>query len=281
MRRSIPSALALVLLAAAGASAHDFWIKPSTFRPAPGSSIEVALEIGHPGEEEPYARNPQRIERFVIAGPGTGGPAIDISGAPGAHPAGATSVAGPGLYVIAYDSTHARSELPAEKFESYLEEEGLEHAIAARAAEGASEQPGKEIYSRCAKSIVRAAEPGHESQPDHQAAMNPLGMRLELIPQADPTTLAAGSTLKVVLLFDGKPVEGVKVEAMPIARPHSLPPMRTAADGSVSFTIDHAGPWMLHAVHIFDAPKASGARWESLWASLTFDAPQAAAASRE
>jgi len=31
--------------------------------------------------------------------------------------------------------------------------------------------------------------------------------------------------------------------------------------------------WLLSAVHMIDAPPGSGARWESLWSSLTFELP--------
>ena len=34
-----------------------------------------------------------------------------------------------------------------------------------------------------------------------------------------------------------------------------------------------AGVWLVKAVHMAPAPAESGAEWESLWASLTFEVP--------
>ena len=36
-----------------------------------------------------------------------------------------------------------------------------------------------------------------------------------------------------------------------------------------------AGVWLIKSVQMIDAPRGSNAEWESLWASLTFDAPRA------
>ena len=46
---------------------------------------------------------------------------------------------------------------------------------------------------------------------------------------------------------------------------------RTGVDGRVRLAPAEPGVWLLSAVHLVDAPAASGARWESLWSSLTFE----------
>ena len=76
--RSAMVIVSTLAVAGAPAVAHDFWIRPSTFTPAVGGEIAVALEIGHAGESEGYARNPARIEQFVIAGPGADGAVRDF-----------------------------------------------------------------------------------------------------------------------------------------------------------------------------------------------------------
>jgi len=37
--------------------------------------------------------------------------------------------------------------------------------------------------------------------------------------------------------------------------------------------LDRPGLWLIKAVHMVPAPEGSGAEWESLWASLTFELP--------
>lgn len=263
----------VVLGVTAAASAHDFWIRPSTFAPAADDPISFSLEIGHVGESERYTRNPSRIERFVIAGPGESGPERNIPGTPGQDPAGLTVALGEGVYVVGYRSNHARSELPAEKFESYLREEGLEDIIALREAEGASSQPSREVYSRCAKSIVRAGA----TRTSDGGAERPLGFTLELIPVGDPTLARIGDRVTFRLLFEGEPYAGAKVEfssehehADSTDHAHH-DSARTAPDGTVSFIVDHAGLWVLNAVVMQEAEASDNAEWESWWSSVTFE----------
>jgi Domain of unknown function (DUF4198) len=263
--RSVVVLVSSLAFSGASALAHDFWIRPSTFTPAVGGEIAVSLEIGHAGESEGYARNPARIEKFIIAGPGAEGPVRDIPGAPGAHPAGQVSLPGRGVYVIGYRSNHAKSELDAEKFESYLREEGLEKVIEARAAAGDSGKTGVEVYSRCAKSLVRAQGITKEEGSDGAAAGR------------DPTIAKVGDAVTFRLLLRGEPVEGATVEFSSEhrhddgeAHGHEHESARTAADGSVSFKIGEAGLCVVNCVVMEKADASSGADWESWWASLTF-----------
>jgi uncharacterized GH25 family protein len=269
--------IAFLLAAGTSALAHDFWIRPSTFAPDVGGEIAVALEIGHAGESEGYARNPARIEKFVIAGPGAEGAVRDILGAPGAHPAGQVAVPGGGVYVIGYRSNHAKSELAAEKFESYLREEGLHKVVEARAAAGESGKSGVEVYSRCAKSLVRAVGAVKEESADAAGAGRVLGFTLELVPVGDPTVAKVGDAVTFRLLMRGEPVAGAKVEFSSEhrhddgeAHGHEHESARTSADGTVSFTIADEGLCVVNCVVMERADASAGADWESWWASLTF-----------
>jgi hypothetical protein len=52
--------LAAMLVVAAPAFAHDFWIEPSSFRPPWGPTLEVRLSVGQGFRGEPLPRNPAR-----------------------------------------------------------------------------------------------------------------------------------------------------------------------------------------------------------------------------
>ncbi|HEX5719080.1 MAG TPA: DUF4198 domain-containing protein, partial [Thermoanaerobaculia bacterium] len=97
-----------------------------------------------------------------------------------------------------------------------------------------------------------------------------LGLELELIPERDPYALKPGEALPVRLLYRGKPLDGALVVA--IAPPDARVSARTAG-GRVSLALDRPGLWLIKAVHMIPAPEGSGAEWESLWASLTFELP--------
>ncbi len=257
--RKIPLLLAL---AASPLMAHDFWIEPSTFRPAVGELITANLRVGQDFVGDPVPRESSNIERFVVRDSGGERPVV---GRDGRDPDGYTNVLSPGAAVIGYRSLPKPLELPPEKFEDYLRQEGLERIIAWRAQHGQSKQPSKEIFSRCAKAIVAAGPPESRRV---RAIEEPLGFRLELVPESDP--FAAGA-LRVRVTFENKPLEGALVIALNQQDPAAKVSLRSDKAGRVSLPLSKGGVWLIKCVHMVPAPPASGAQWESLWASLTFE----------
>lgn len=271
----LPRALTGVLLGVLGllagpALAHDFWIEPSTFRPAPGGRVAVRLRVGEGLRGNPVPRDPGRIERFAVLAASAASAAsgeTEVPGVPGSDPAGWASPSSPGLLWIVYDSAHASIELDPATFDRYLGEEGLERIRNLRAP---GSGPVKEIYSRCAKSLLSVGDG------DGRGFDRALGLELELVPERNPYALKAGEALPVRLLYHGKPLDG----ALVIAVPKDAPDVKTAArsarsdhHGRATLSLDRPGLWLVKAVHMVPAPADSGADWESLWASLTFELP--------
>ncbi|HEX5761446.1 MAG TPA: DUF4198 domain-containing protein [Thermoanaerobaculia bacterium] len=261
--RAAGFALAALVTLAAGrpAAAHDFWIEPSTFRPAPGERFSVRLRVGDAFPGEPVPRRPERIERFALVGPAGEG---EVPGLPEMDPAGLAVAAEPGLHLLVYDSNHARLTLAGDKFERHLAEQGLERVSALRKERGQSAQAATEIYSRCAKALVQVGE----RQPGQRGHERVLGLPLELVPEADPYALGGGP-LPLRLLYQGKPLAGALVEARAPDRAEKVSG-RTDTDGRVLLSLPGPGFWLVKAVHMVAAPAGGDADWESFWASLTF-----------
>jgi len=245
--------LALALLAAAPAFAHEFWIEPSTFRPAAGETLALRFFVGDGFPGEPYARNPARIREFVAFGEGG---AVPVEGVAGRDPAGELHVGADLPRLVGYRSHHSRVVLDAARFEQYLREVGLETIIEKRAARGESKRPGREAYARCAKAILGGPGGGFERA---------LGHPLELIPTRDP---CAGPDIEFRLQLDGVPAEGLLVRAFCKDMQGDPLRARTDAAGRVRFALPRAGVWMLSAVAMREAAPALNADWESLWASV-------------
>ncbi len=203
-------ALLLMVLLAAAARAHDFWIEPSAFTPVPGQRVSVRLRVGEGFRGDPVPRNPERIERFAAVGASG---EVPVAGIPNGEPAGFVAFNNPGLQLLVYDSDHASVELEGPKFEEYLKLEGLEAVSALRAKRGQTGAPAKEIYSRCAKSLL-AVGGG-----DGKGFDRKLGLPLELVPEVNPYTLQAKGLLPVRLSFNGKPLAGALVMALQKDRP--------------------------------------------------------------
>jgi uncharacterized GH25 family protein len=258
-------ALLGLLLCGQALRAHDFWIEPSTFRPAPGGRVAVRLRVGQGFQGDPVPREPQRIERFAAVGSiGEKGEA-GVPGVPGSDPAGWLSPSSPGLLWIVYDSGHDSVQLDAAKFDRYLGEEGLERIRKLRGSSNTNAV--KEIYSRCAKSLL-AVGGG-----DGQGFDRVLGLELELVPEKNPYALKAGESLPVRLLYHGKPLDGALLIAIPKGAPDAKVSARSDRNGRAALRLDRPGLWLIKAVHMVPAPSGSGADWESLWASVTFELP--------
>lgn len=268
MPRTLPARpLSILLFAAccASAQAHDFWIEPATFRPDLDQRVSIGLRVGDDFDGVPYARNPYHIREFVLHAPSA---RSAVPGLAGAQPAGLIRIAEPGLHLIGYWSTHTPLELPADRFEVSLKREGLEHVVRARAARGDSDKAATEAFFRCAKALLKAGD-GAGSGYDRV-----LGLPLELVPEADPYSLAPGDELPLRALYLGEPLAGLKVVAMNAGAPDAGVSGRTGADGRVRLVLDRPGMWLIKGVHMVPAPPQLHADWESAWASLTFELPE-------
>lgn len=260
LRPFVVAGAALVL--ATGAAAHDFWIEPTTHRPEPGRVVGLGLRVGERFAGDPVPRDPARIESFVLLDDRGSTP---IVGRDGADPAGLVAMTSPGIHVVAYRSRRSRIELPAATFERYLREEGLDAVARERARRGESDLPSREVYSRCAKALLEV--PGEGARGFDRVA----GLRLELIPEADPFRLPVGEELPVKVVFEGRPIEGILVSALPASDPTHPVQARTGPDGRVRLPLLLPGRWLVKAVHMLPAEDGLDADWESLWASVTFE----------
>lgn len=252
------------------ALAHDFWIEPATFAPQPGQVVPVRLLVGEQFNGEPVARPaPARLNRFILvdAQRQTSSP---LPGRTGADPAGLLRLTEPGGYLIGYHGKPNPVELLADKFNAYLLDEGLDAVLAQRAERGQLDQPVREIFSRCAKSLVSVGDVGSTAQPP---ADRELGFTLELIAQAWPASLSPGQPLPLRLVYEGQPLAGALVVAMPQSEPGRKVSARSDARGRVQLPLAQPGVWLVKAVFMRPAPPGSGADWESLWASLSFALP--------
>jgi len=252
---------ALVLGAAPPLLAHDLWIEPTSFSPRAGEIVGVRLKVGMNLVGDPVPRVKELVNRFVVA---SASDRKAVSGRSGGDPAGVLRVDGAGLRVIGYYSNPSWIELPAQKFNAYLEEEGLDSVLAFRALRNETTAGARELYSRCAKSLLLSGSP------DEAEGDRPLGFPLELVAERNPYALAAGEDLPVRLTYQNRPLAGALVVAINRMDPTEKLSARSDRDGRVRFRLRPGGMWLVKAVHMVPAPAGSDADWRSYWASLTF-----------
>jgi len=252
----------LLVLSGASLPAHDMWIEPTSFFPDAGKIIGVKLRVGQDLLGDPLPRNPALIEQFISV---DGSGRKPIVGQAGADPAGLLRVNAPDLVILGYRSNPSPVVLPSTTFNQYLKEEGLDAIAALRARRNQANSEAREVFVRCAKSLVLSG-PVTSGQGDRS-----LGFTLELVAERNPYTLRAGQDLPVSLTYEGRPLSDVLVVAMNRANPAAKLSARSDKNGRVTFRLPQAGMWLIKAVHMIPAPAGSNADWASFWASLTFD----------
>ena len=272
IRRLGPLALTAVILRGAPLGAHDMWIEPATFAPEVGQVVSVRLRVGQDLLGDPLLLDPSLVNQFVVS---DGDGVRPVVRRDGRDPAGLVRLTAPGVHVIGYRSNPSTIEIPADTFNQYLKEEGLDAVSAQRARRNETRAPAREIFSRCAKTLVFSGAAA-AAQGDR-----PLGFTLELVAERNPYGLRADQDLPVRLTYESRPLLGALVIAINRLNPADKMSARTDADGRVRFKLRHHGMWLIKAVHMVPAPPDAHAEWASFWASLTFEMRNPSAGTNE
>lgn len=261
--------LAFVIAAIFGADAagaHDFWVQPRDFAAGVGTVMPLTIEVGHGPARQRWSAAIDRIATFEAVG-SMGTKDIHAALLPPGGPADANvSFSQPGTYIVVLATNRAASDLPAIRFNDYIRAEGIAPALAARAAANATDTPGRELYSRRAKAIVRV---GTTAAPQPQVT-RPVGLTLEIVPGRDPTAADFDMTLPVTVLYEGKPLAGAFVKLNNLD--FDARPVATAisdAHGAAVFKVPFKGLWQMNVVWTkpIRDPKAD---FDTVFSSLTF-----------
>ena len=258
----------LAILAAAPALAHDFWLQPLHFSIPPKVSTPLTVLVGHGPYRSRWSGAVDRVVLMKSYGPNG---AVDQKSAlhPSSEKDGDFAFDKPGTYVLAFQSTYAESNLPFIRYNDYIKVEGLTPAIAYRERTKTTETPGREIYSRRAKSLIQVGSPqGQGAQP---WVTKPVGLSLEIVPDKNPYTLPPNEELPVHVLYDGKPLAGALVKLTNLefdVRPVAM--HLSDAQGRASFMFPRTGTWLINVIWtkpISGNPKAD---FDTTFSSLTF-----------
>jgi uncharacterized GH25 family protein len=263
MLRPILGVIACVAVAA-GASAHDFWLQPDTFTPAVNKPAALSLHVGdHFVSEKELAHQKKPTVSLKLFSAGN---VIDHDAKEGDKPAVRFTPKKAGIYFVALERDAKLIALEAKKFNSYLEEEGLDDVLAARKKDGESDRSGRERYRRYVKCYLRAGGKADDTWKKRA------GHKLEIVPLSDPTGLKKKDTFAVRVLFDDRPLSDVKVTAFSrdgdkvMARS-----ARTTAKGEASFKLGESGVHLVRLVFMQRAKDDREADGHSWWAAMTFE----------
>lgn len=255
------AALALLLVMAVPARAHDTWLLP-----AKGAPERLQLTSGMQFPQPDYAPKVDRVERAwggaegrvaPLPKPKRGRQALEFRAALGSAPAAYAVQLWPKTLVM--DPT---------EIGHYLDEIHAAPELRARWQQQPAPRRWNEEYRKHAKALWHGA-----AGPCPGLAAQPLGLGLELLIDADVCALRAGATLPLRVLDAGAPKPGLVI-ALVGADGREVAHVATDAEGRARLSLPSTGRWLLRATDLrpatADRPELD---WQSDFTTLTFEVP--------
>lgn len=272
-RRALLVAVILAVAVPAAAWAHDFWLVPNAFTIAPGGLLEVRGQTSSAFPTSESAVTTERVAAARLVGATSSAAIRDLS------TSGKLLVLrhrprAAGQYVVAAMLRPRSVRESAAGFRRYLELEGAPEAAARYEREGRlpTRDSVTRRYAKYAKTLVRVGRGGAS------AFTRTVGHPLELVPMNDPLALRTGDTLRVRLLYRGRPLSGARVHAgaAPAEGDTAIEQSPTTdARGVVAIALTSGTLWNVRVIHVVPATAGSGADWDAHWASFVFAAGSA------
>ena len=248
--------------------AHDFWLSPKTYQLENASSVELSIMIGHPEDTLHWPLAPHRVVGLRSVGPDG---VYDHQAVMADYlPSKSLPIRleTPGLHIVTIETTSAVSILGAEKFNAYIEEEGLMPIKLDREMKKKTKIPGRETYSRRGKALIQVGEVA-ETDPDYLA--RPLGQTLEIVPLQNPARLDEGDPFSARVYYRGVPVSGAMIGLIDLDSEDGVIASKTTNSGGlIEFPRPKAGSWMLHVVWADSLKDNTVADYDTIFSSLSF-----------
>ncbi len=257
----------LLLLVAVIGDAHEFWLLTKKFQYKIGEEMNVEFMVGENFQGESWDLSRHKVERLEIhTGITVKNLIKDVKDIKGKNLS--YKFDREGTHLVAMESDYAFIELEAEKFNAYLEDDGLENMLDERKQSGRLKDGAKEYYKRFAKLIVQSG-----AKLDYTFRRS-AGFRYEIFPLENPAALKSGDYLDCRVVWEGKPAASVMVKVWShVGNRIFLQNIYTENDGTIRFPISSYGPWMVSSVKMIPSEK-EGADYQSHWASLVFEIKQ-------
>lgn len=260
----VAAVVASLCLLAAAAGAHDTWLAPDRYHVTSAGRVTMSLTSGM---DFPKLDHPIKADRVAVA-------RARHAGGAEAPLAARTSAEGNALLAVDVRSPvttvwvelHPRpSELKADQVREYIDHLNIadpEAVFAAWQRKGLS--TARYRYVKYAKTFVGGALRGK----DDRGWSRPAGMRLEFVPQNDPTRIRPGQRLSLLLVENGKALGRYPISVLTGG---GWKVIRTDDQGIVSVDIASAGPGLVRAATLVPSAEA-GFEWDVHFTTLTFAA---------
>lgn len=255
--------LVLLMFIVSVVAAQEFWMQPLKFIYSLGEKARINFVTGENLIGEPVDLKKDQIEKFEhhrSAGVSDLKPTV----VEGKKDHLDLELKEEGTHVLAMQSSFSFVESEADKFNTYLKENGLDDAYAAREKAGIVSKPGKESNAKYTKLLLQV---GAKKDDGYKMA---IGFPIEIVPEQNPYSLKIGDNIRFKILWNKKPLFGARVKVW--NRKEGLTTLQniyTEQNGTMETRISSKGLWLVQVIYMVPS-KDGQADWRSYCGSLVF-----------
>lgn len=256
--------------------AHEFWLQPNKYFFTIYEIANIRFNVGEDFTGENWKGNKNRIQQLIHYTPDK--KQIDISNK--LSDAEGDSLQLPilqeGTHMVIYNSINSFIQLEAKKFNDYLTEDGITNTLEYRKANYELDSIGTEYYQRSVKTILQCGTTTTD------ACTKPTSLPLDIVPEINPyeavssyninNGIGADNNNRFRIIFKSNPLGKVLVKHWYKKTNGSFTHDDLYANkkGWVSL-LQKTGPNMVSCVYMEKNTIDSKAKWQSYWASVTFE----------
>ena len=261
--------LCLTSLWATQLNAHEMWIEPIKYQVNKNDTIYAHEKVGEDFKGNQYSYLNTSYEKLELT---VNNKTRSVKSRIGDMPAIHERAKEEGLTILSAVTTVSDVKYKKwEKFENFIKSKKLDWVLKKHKKRGLPENNIIEAYRRFSKAFVKVGE--------GKGADKLLGMRLEWLIETNPydaSQIIDTGAVKARLLWEGKPYKHAHVTVFnKIENKMIQTDLLTNKNGVVNIPIKKGGEFLINAVQMLEPSakikKETGAVWESLWASITYN----------
>ena len=258
-------AATIIVLGSLAAQAHEFWLQPQKFFFQAGEKATIGFRVGEGFVGEPWDLKKHQAERLQWLHLDQ---VKDLRASVTANEKSnfELPLTEEGTHLVVMESNKAFIELEAEKFNAYLDEDGLTEIRFARERANALDKPSREFYSRHTKLLLQVGDKRDDTY------RKVAGLPIEIVPLKNPYTLQKSEAVRFRILWQGKPLFGASVKVWNrFDNRTMIQNIFTEQDGTIETHLSNSGMWMISVVKMIPS-QDKAADYRSYWGSLVFGA---------
>ena len=246
-------------------SGHEFWLHPNKFIYRLGENVNIKFLVGEDYNGGNWKGNRTKVKGLRLYYSNVTDDCADQLSDTAIGDSLQMAFFEEGTMMVTFNNVNAFIELEAEKFNAYLQEDGLQDAIDYRAANNETNTIGREYYQRSVKTLLQV---GSKRTNTHKRQTT---LPIDIIPEQNPYSLLDKADLKVKVLFHQKPMANAAIKVWHRNNDQTVRhDLRTNEKGEVKFPVFTSGRWMVSAVKMVRLQNDPKAQWQSYWGSLTW-----------